>query len=69
MRYDHHPDPAIAFEVEIDIIEGMVADVLAGQSTKQEVINRMQRAMQFRVGGDARAVAAKDRLRALLVAV
>ena len=66
MRYDHHPDPAIAFEIEVDIIEGMYADWRAGLLPHEDVGYRAAKAMQFRVGGDAGAVAAKQRLRDLI---
>lgn len=66
MRFGHHPEPAIDFCCEVDAIEGMLADWKAGLTSHEDVGARMARAMQFRVGGDAHAVAAKDRLRSLI---
>jgi hypothetical protein len=65
MRYDHHPDPAIAFCIEVDEIEALHYDVRnkIAPEKMSERDRRILRAMSFRVGGDAHAVAAKDRLR------
>ena len=69
MQYDHHPDPAIAFCIEVDALEGMAYDVMAGLCSYESFIERCRRASEFRVGGDPHAVAAKDRLRALIATV
>jgi hypothetical protein len=62
-RFGHHPDPATDFAVEVDEIEGMVADVKAGLEKPKAVDDRLFKAMQFRVGGTVLAVAAKQALR------
>ena len=68
-RFGHHPDPAIDFCVEVDAIDGMIADHRAGLCSKPPIVERIMKAMEFRVGGDAHAVAAKDTLRALSISV
>ena len=63
MEFGHHPDPAIDFEVEVGAIEGLVYEARVGLADSDAVTARIERAMQFRVGGDAGAVRAKARLR------
>lgn len=63
MRYEHHPDPAIAYCMEADIIEAIYHDVRIGLTRREALESRVERALRFRVGGDANAVAAKDRIR------
>lgn len=67
-RFGHHPDPAIDFCVEVDAIEGLIADCKAGLVAFTEVEDRTGKALRFNVGGVERAVMAKDRLRAMIVA-
>jgi hypothetical protein len=62
-RFKHHPDPAVDFCVEVDVIGGLAADVAAKLEKKSVVLERIEKAMRFRVGGDERAVAAKALLR------
>lgn len=62
-RFDHHPDPAIDFCVEVEAIEGLAYDVGAGLADANELRERVARAMTFCVGGDAGAVTAKTLLR------
>lgn len=62
-RFGHHPDPAIDFCVEVEGIEGLYRDVLAGQAVAERLQARLERAMQFCVGGNEGAVAAKATLR------
>lgn len=64
-RFGHHPDPAVDFEVEVDVLEGAVADWKAGLEERSDVERRIFMAMMFRVGGVDRAVIAKNKLRAL----
>jgi hypothetical protein len=64
-RFRHHPDAAIDFCCEVDFLEGRVRNVQCGMDTKDDVAKEIFRAMQFRCGGDAGAVRAKDRLRDL----
>lgn len=62
-KFGHHPDAATDFCVEVDAIEGMVADCKAGLESRGDLNERIFRAMEFRVGGEGRAVMAKGRLR------
>lgn len=62
-RFGHHPDPATDFAVEVDAIEGMLADFKAGLEKRSVLEGRIFKAMQFRVGGTVLAVAAKQALR------
>lgn len=64
-RFRHHPDPAIDFCCEVDFLEGRVRNVQCGMDTKEDVAKEIFTAMQFRVGGDPRAIKAKDLLRDL----
>lgn len=64
-RFGHHPDPAIDFCVEVEIIEGMAYDARVGTITRKTLEDRVFRAMTFNVGGDAGAVNAKGTLRAI----
>lgn len=61
-RFDHHPDPAIDFCIEVDALEGLVADVRAGVEKRGVVEERLFKATMFRVGGDMRAVSARQKL-------
>ena len=64
-RFGHHPDPAIDYCVEVEAIGGMTYDACAEQAMPAlaEVSKRIDRAMDFRVGGDKDAVGAKHMLR------
>lgn len=66
-RFGHHPDPAIDFCVEVEEIDAIHYDVRTGiaKDKEDERNRRISRAMSFRVGGDEKAVAAKDRLRVI----
>lgn len=65
-RFGHHPEPAIDFECEVEQIESIVADLEKGMRQGEPVpMERIARAMTFRVGGDPGAVAAKATLREL----
>ena len=65
-RFGHHPEPAIDFECEVEQIESIVADLEKGMRQGEPVpLERIERAMTFRVGGDPSAVAAKATLREL----
>lgn len=68
-RFGHHPDPAIDFCVEVEIIEGLAYDVKVGLAEKKAVEDRIFRASMFRVGGDGNAVEARKRLLAAESAV
>lgn len=61
-RFDWHPDPAIDFCVEVDVLDGMVYDAKIGLLDPETVNERIFKAMSFNVGGVERAVAAKARL-------
>jgi len=47
-RYGHHPDPLIDFCVEVECIESLELDVRLGFEKRTQVIERCQRAMEFR---------------------
>jgi hypothetical protein len=64
-RFDHHPDPAIDFCIEVDCIEGIAFDVAHQLESRELLVQRLTRALDFKVGGDQNAVAAKQRLRVL----
>ncbi len=64
-RFDHHPDPAIDFCVEVEELEGMAYNRRVGFDPEPALDARIERAMQFRVGGDQNAVSAKGVLRTL----
>lgn len=62
-RFGHHPDPAIDYAIEVDVIEGLVEDCKAGLEKREAVEERIARAMQFRVGGTVLGISAKQALR------
>lgn len=66
-RFGHHPDPAIDFCVEVEIIEGEWFNVQMGfengTPTAKELRQRVDKAMTFNVGGDLNAISAKSLLR------
>lgn len=68
-RFGHHPDPAIDFCVEVEIIENEWLNIqigfAKGTPTKDELGKRLSEAMNFRVGGELNAIAAKQLLRSL----
>lgn len=71
-RFGHHPNPAIDFEIEVESLQSRLFDAKHGISkpgTAVEsivaVLEDIQRAMSFRVGGDEGAVKAKQLLRQL----
>ena len=65
MTFGHHPDPAIDFCIEVEEIQSIAADRSIGFANPDDdkLENRIYRAMQFNVGGDADAVTAKALLR------
>ncbi len=71
-RFGNHPDPATDFCIEVEKLESRLHQAQHGLSkpgtepeTVAAVLNDIQRAMDFRVGGDEGAVAAKGILRGL----
>lgn len=71
-KFGHHPDPAIDFEIEIESLQARLIDAKGGVSkpgeaveTVASVLEDIERAMTFRVGGDPSAVRAKQTLRDL----
>lgn len=64
-RFGHHPDPAMDFCVEVEILEGLVHDVECRIEPLSSVKQRVERAMTFTVGGDLNAISAKSILRHL----
>lgn len=64
MEFGHHPDAAVDFCLEVEAIENDLTDRAAGLSPQiPDLGARIERAMQFKVGGDAGAVVAKSSLR------
>jgi hypothetical protein len=70
-RFGHHPDPAIDFCVEVEELESIAEKArlgLAGFGHEEDRAGfdaRVEKALDFRVGGDEQAVAAKGVLRQL----
>jgi hypothetical protein len=64
-RFGHHPDPAIDFEVEVDALTAINTDRKLGFYNPEgdSLTRRVERAMQFRVGGVPSCVSAKGNLR------
>jgi hypothetical protein len=68
-RFDHHPDPAIDFCIEVEEIQSIIENARLGLSgmgheeDRADLNNRIERALDFRVGGDEQAVNAKAVLR------
>jgi hypothetical protein len=69
MTFDHHPDPAIDFCVEVEEIEAMACNRRIGFDPEPELDRRIERAMMFTVGGDAGAVQAMQSLQKIASAV
>lgn len=63
MKFGHHPDPAIDFCIEVDELQGMAYNRKIGFDAEPQLEDRVFRAMLFRVGGDGRAIDAKQTLR------
>lgn len=66
-RFGHHPDPGTDFEHEVECCENDAYDLRGeiGILNRGALMLRIERAMSFRVGGDAGCVRAKRGLRAL----
>lgn len=65
-RFGHHPDPAIDFCVEVEELEAMAYDHVNGlRDCGSELVHRIAKARDFRVGGDYQAVNAMSALRSL----
>lgn len=62
-RFGHHPDPSIDFELECDCLLGLAYDVEHGMADKAVVVERMAKALEFRVGGILSCINAKEALR------
>ena len=65
MNFGHHPTPAIDFCIEVEEIQAMVQNRKVGFDAEPSLNGRIKRAMEFRVGGDEGAVAAKQLLRSV----
>ena len=63
MRFDHHPDPAIDFCIEVEEIIAMAYNRHIGFDPEPTLDARIERAMSFRVGGDLGCINAKATLR------
>ena len=71
-RFEHHPDPAIDFCIEVEILESRLHQAELGLAkmgdkpeTVYKVLESICRALQFNVGADEGAVNAKHILRQL----
>lgn len=72
-RFGHHPEPAIDFCIEVEALEGHLFDAKHGigkpghepRRIDDEFRRRVSRAMDFIVGGDQIAIAAKATLRSI----
>lgn len=71
-RFGHHPNPAIDFCIEVETLESRLHQAEHGLSkprsvpeTIAAVLHDIQKALNFRVGGDEGAVSAKHLLRSL----
>ena len=63
-RFGHHPDPAIDFCIEVEELETIYSDVKIEFRPRDASFNgRIARALNFTVGGDINAIAAKAKLR------
>lgn len=63
MKFDHHPDPAIGFCIEVEEIIAMAYNRRVGFDSEPTLDARIERAMMFRVGGDQGCIDAKATLR------
>lgn len=72
-RFGHHPEPAVDFCIEVEALEGHLFDARHGigkpghepRKIDDDFLRRVSKAMEFIVGGDQIAIAAKATLRAL----
>lgn len=67
-RFGHHPHPAVDFCMEVQVLEGVAIDLAHDVDrgiAPPEFHERVLRAIDFRVGGDPDAVAAKGILRVI----
>lgn len=72
-RFGHHPKPAIDFCIEVEALEGHLFDAKHGigkpghepRKIDDEFRRRVSSAMEFIVGGDQIAIAAKTTLRSI----
>lgn len=71
-RFQHHPDPATDFGIEVEKLESRLDQAQRGMAkpgqapeTRTQILTAIQNAMSFQVGGDAGAVDAKALLRSL----
>jgi hypothetical protein len=71
MIFDHHPDPAIDFCIEVEEIQSIAHDRSIGfvNADDSRLEDRIFRAMQFNVGGDENAISAKALLREIEASV
>ena len=63
-RFDHHPDPAIDYEIEVQIIEGLNYDVnVSGTGDRNELQRRVFFAADFIAKVVPSAIRAQDWLK------
>lgn len=71
-RFDHHPDPATDFCVEVEAIEGELRNLQLGLDhapKPADLLRRINLALEFKTGGDEGAVKAKGALREIWLVV
>lgn len=72
-RFGHHPDPACDFCVEVEELEAIAESARLGltgyghEAERETLDERIEEALNFRVGADEIAVNAKAHLRKLAV--
>lgn len=70
-RFGHSPDAAVDFCIEVEELEAIAESARLGltgfghEAERETLDSRIERAMEFRVGGDEVARHAKDCLRTL----
>lgn len=65
-RFGHFKDPAIDFAFEVEKLANMVEGFKFGAANSAGTAERIDRAMEFRVGGSLIAIDAKARLRGIV---
>ena len=70
-RFGHHPDPVTDFCVEVQHLMWLNHDVKVGRlgADPDELYDRVSNALDFNVGGDKNAAAAKAVLRRISLAI
>ncbi len=56
MKFDHHPDPAIDFCVEVEELQGMAYNRSVGFDPEPDLDRRLEKALTFRVAAEEAAI-------------